>query len=75
LLCLTIDILLLGYQRHKQRVALLATACNGKHFLRMTNPFSRKGIVRYIFRGQTSSPRMTKGISVPFPSKFAGLIR
>jgi len=31
-----------GYQRHTQRIALLATACNWTHVLHLTNPFSRK---------------------------------
>ena len=31
--------------------------------------FLAKGFVRNVFRDQASSPRMTKGISVPLPSK------
>ena len=42
LLCLTIAILLLEYQRHTQRIALLETAYNWKHVLHMKNSFSRK---------------------------------
>jgi len=30
------------------------------------------GYFRYVFRGQALSPRMTKDISLPLPSKLAG---
>jgi len=35
-------------------------------------PFLAKGFIKYIFRGQTLSPRVLKDISIPLPSKFAG---
>jgi uncharacterized membrane protein len=46
--CLTIAILLLGYETHTQRTSLLTTARNGKHVLHMTDHFSRKAsLTRY----------------------------
>jgi len=42
LLCLTNAILLLGYQKHTQRIALPARDCNWKHVHHTTYPFSRK---------------------------------
>jgi hypothetical protein len=69
IVCLTIAILLLGYEMHTHRTSFLATARNGEHVLNMTDPFSRKASL-IVFRGQASSPRMTKGISVPLPPKI-----
>jgi hypothetical protein len=34
--------------------------------------FLAESLITYIFRGYELSPRMTKGISVPLPSKLAG---
>jgi len=37
--------------------------------------FLAKSFIKYVFRGYVSSPRMTKGISVPLPSKIAGFAK
>ena len=53
-------------------------ACNNlqlKTFSSHDINFLVKGFIKYVFRGYALSPRMTKDISVPLPSKLAGFGR
>jgi hypothetical protein len=68
-LCLTIAILLL-YKRHAQRNALLATACNWKHVLRMTNPFSRKVSIRTSLEDRPHHHGWRKAFLFHFPQNL-----
>ena len=46
-----VAILLLGYQRHTQRISLLAIASNWKHVFSHDRSFLAKGFNRSVFRG------------------------
>jgi hypothetical protein len=75
LLCLTIAILLLGYHRHIQRIALLATASNWEHILHTTNSFSRKASIGTSLEDRPYHQGWRKAFVFHFPQNLHVLVR
>jgi len=75
LLCLTITILLLGYQTHTQRIALLTTACSWKHVLRMTNAFLQKASLGTSLEDRPHHQGRQKAFLFHFPQNLQALVR
>ena len=67
--------LLLGYQWHKQRTALLATDCNWKHVLHMTNSFSRKVWLGTSLEDRPHHQGWRKAFLFHFPQNLQDLVR